>query len=200
MAEALELAKAYYAAARAEVVQRVALREQVLLAGVTAFGVLTGLSLGNATAKPELLPLFPALSFAFTLLFFRHQYIMGTMGRYIIGEIGPSLKPPHAAGATKEKWPVHWDEWILVGQGPHSKAPKRRLRVILSTEMFGACLLLWGPGLGAYCLEFGHASRAILWTDGALLAIAILPYLQVVTYILFRWRTARKVMLPRKPE
>jgi hypothetical protein len=159
-----DLAKSYYSAARAEVIQRLAMREQVLLAGVTAFGVIGGLALSSGE-KQYLFALCPFLSFAFTVLLFRHHFLMIDLGRYIRSELNPLLG---ITGTTRFS-PIHWDNWL------RNKDSSKRLRIILAMELAGAWLLLWLPGLiGAVIAQ---VSYTIKWVDGILLAIALLPFL-----------------------
>lgn len=90
MPDSHDLSKTYFAAARAEVLQRMAVREQVLLAGVTAFGVISGLALSN-NERRDLLGMCPFLSFAFAVLFFRLHFLMAHLAQYIHSELDPYL-------------------------------------------------------------------------------------------------------------
>jgi len=106
----------YYNAARAEILQRLALREQVLLAFLTAIGVMASL-IGHASepAGPQgLLRLVlygvPWLSLAFTMAIRRHNFIIRQLGKYVHDELGAVLCQPltdsDADDANKIR---HWD-------------------------------------------------------------------------------------------
>jgi len=96
-----ELALAFYEAARAEVVQRLGLREQTLLAWIATVGVVVGLSAEHF--DPKVIRLVPLLSFPFSLLVHRHELIVRYLGNYIHRELGSHLRQDQA-------WtPRHWD-------------------------------------------------------------------------------------------
>src|ERR1035438_2203566 len=116
MTEAHELAKVYYAAARAEILQRLALREQVLLAGVAAFGAIAGLALSGKMANLNVVVLFPLLSFAFSIVLFRHHFLMKSLGEYIVTVLGPHLREGDEEGTDKTAMPPHWDAWLRIPQ------------------------------------------------------------------------------------
>ncbi|HXR37889.1 MAG TPA: hypothetical protein VN776_02290 [Terracidiphilus sp.] len=191
MADAHELAKVYYAAARAEVLQRLALREQVLLAGVTAFGVTSGLALSNRMQNVNLFSLFPLLSFAFTAVLFRHEYVMHNLGTYIAVELDPSLGIKEEKGTGESAMPVHYDAWLSLPHQGQIPPPGRKHKAVAAVDLFGAWLLLWGPGLGGFILVFHQARPVIVWTDSVLLSLAIAPYLRGTYYALSRWRLTR---------
>lgn len=84
------LALAFYAAARAEVVQQITPREQVLLASLTVSGVITGLAFSSSGDIHRLAWLaFFAVPFA--LAHARHSYIMRKIGLYVKSELDPFL-------------------------------------------------------------------------------------------------------------
>jgi hypothetical protein len=169
MRDVHDLAKSYYDAARAEVIQRLAMREQVLLAGLTAFGVIGGLAL-SSLGRQSLLSLFPLLSFAFVVLLFRHQFLMAQLGEYIRTELESDLKLCDSR-EPGGRLPLHWDNWL------RNEDSAKRLRFILAMELLGAWLLLWLPGLLALLVIFHRVSRAIIYIDGALMVVALVPFL-----------------------
>jgi hypothetical protein len=87
---------AFYEAARAEVILRLGLREQVLIAYLTVAGLITGLAYKSSTneASPILL-IIPLLALPFTLAFIRHDSIVRRIGVYL-GDMRPHLTIPHA--------------------------------------------------------------------------------------------------------
>jgi hypothetical protein len=184
-----ELARAYFSAARSEVTQRLALREQVLLAGFATFGVVGGLAFSNH--KEQLLGLFPGLSIAFSLLLFRHHWLITDLSNYINFELTPFLAPETQNDTSKVLIPHHWDSWLLSGRGTHRAPPKRELRNILTFELFGAWILIWGPGLGGLIFVlhgFFNWSDPIVWIDIVLLALSLVPYALEANHLAFRWK------------
>lgn len=138
---------------------------------------------------PELLSLFPLLSFAFAVVLFRHHFLITDLGDYINFELAPYLGLTKAAGSSGVPMPLHWDAWLLSPTARYSRGPRRKPRVILSIELFGAWLLLWGPGLGGLVsVLLLHESRTVIWIDSVLLVFAIAPFLSEAQRLLFRWR------------
>ncbi|MGA3161195.1 MAG: hypothetical protein ABSC77_08245 [Terracidiphilus sp.] len=190
MPDAHELAKTYYNAARAEILGRLALREQVLLAAVTAFGVIGGLGLSNHMENENLLALFPFLSLAFTVVLFRHHWLIADLGNYIAVELDPSLQPADIEEPLGERMPYHWNAWLRLGHGRFGQASRRKLRAILIGELLGTWLLIWGPGMAGLILSFNgmyQVHRSIIWIDIALLLIALLPFVREIILLIFRW-------------
>ena len=191
-----EAAKVYFSAARAEILQRLALREQVLLAGVATFGVVGGVAL-TANA-PFLLHIFPLLSIAFTLVLFRHHWLITDLSNYVNFELSPSLGIEKKGTLPEaDPMPLHWDAWLQSSSGRHFQAPKRTLRNILSFELSVSWLLLWGPGLAGLILFLVRRYQAtgtinwcdpFLWVDAVLLALAIVPFVQQAWQLTFKWR------------
>jgi hypothetical protein len=104
-----ELTLAFYAAARAETVQRLALREQTFLAWIGTASVVLGLALGNPTNMPPaitllLLEVIPILSLFFGVVIHRHHRIIEHIANsYINGELARFLRQP------EKQAPRHWD-------------------------------------------------------------------------------------------
>ena len=191
MPDAHELAKVYYSAARAEILQRLALREQVLLAGAAAFGVIGGLAFANHRENQNLLCLVPFLSLAFTVVLFRHHWLIADLGNYINRE----LAPPLGIGARNEVeealLPLHWDAWLFGPMGRHVRAPRRKLRTILIIEWLGALFLLLGPGVAGFILVSDALylrHRTIFWTDIVALACSGALFLPDAIRLFFRWK------------
>jgi hypothetical protein len=151
MLDANDLAKTYFVAARDEIIERLELREQVLLAGVTAFGVIGGLVVSGKV--PGLLTLFPLLSLAFTLVFFRHHFLITDLANYIDAELGPPLGLPKVESPDSEKMPLHWDAWLLAPKGRYTgSAGPGLLRFLrLAGGWGGFCFGGRGSGRGFIC-------------------------------------------------
>jgi hypothetical protein len=128
------LAITFYQAARAEIVQRLAMREQVLLASLTVSGVLAGFAFKGAVAgtlgSPEkwLLMLITFFTLPFSLAHRRHSRIIDLLGMYMWSELDPFLRQPRdlpnkqriLATLTGKEVPTHvrhWDHSLTI-QGP----------------------------------------------------------------------------------
>jgi hypothetical protein len=184
MPQGHDLAKIYYSAARAEVLQRLAMREQVLLAGVTAFGVIGGLALANG--RQHLLSLFPVLSLAFAVLHFRHHFLMAHLGQYIRSELDPSLGFPDVEEVGVQL-PAHWDNWLRNEEG------SSRIQYILLMELLGSWLLLWLPGLIGLLVLRSKISRPLISVDIVLLVGALIPFLLETKHLISNYYRRRRV-------
>ena len=72
-----QLVMAFYSAARAEIVQRLSLREQTFLAWITTTGVVLGFALrNNQDVNLTALKIIPLLSLPFVFVIYRHHKII----------------------------------------------------------------------------------------------------------------------------
>jgi len=118
------LALEYYRAARAEAVQRLALREQVLLASLTVSGVLAGFAFKSNSSESDrwLLILIAFIVLPFTVALVRHDHISALLDEYIRLELNPFLDLPqevtHNSGVQEDrhKAPRHWDFSLYLGE------------------------------------------------------------------------------------
>jgi hypothetical protein len=108
------LSLAFYAAARAEVVQRIALRESTLLAWVTLAGLLIGWAINKDDLRVPAAEVLPWVSLAFMMLAYRHTKAMRLMGKYLVSELGGSL----AVGSPKH--PKQWDASLTIHRNGRS--------------------------------------------------------------------------------
>jgi hypothetical protein len=80
-----------YESARNELVQRIQLREQVLLFFVAGVATIYSVALG-AGNKLEILLAVPYLSFGTAVILSQHNSVIGALGHFCADEIGPFLK------------------------------------------------------------------------------------------------------------
>ena len=185
MATAGELAVTYYNAARAEILQRIALREQVLLAGITAFGAIAGLAVTIKT--PALLNFFPVLSLALAIVLFRHHLLIIDLGIYIHNELTQYLEVcDQVAGTGTTALPRHWDRWLQSSDASHHRS--ENLSTVLWFELTGAWLLIWAPGAGALGYLWLVAHRAVM------------PCLQIPVLLFALWPFAKDMIRLLKHE
>jgi len=105
------LAVAFYNAVRAEVIQRLALREQVLLAYLATSGVVAGVAYkSSGGVNYQTLLIIPGMSVLFTLALIRHDGIMLKIGQYIRTELRPFISGINVGGKTL----VDWDESLTL--------------------------------------------------------------------------------------
>jgi hypothetical protein len=108
------LAIAFYAAARAEAVQRISLRDTTLLAWIATCGVLLGLAVKDDSHGSEMriwiAELLPAVSLAFGLAIYRHSHIMGLINSYFKDHLNKYLRQ----GEDVSIVPRHWDNSVIM--------------------------------------------------------------------------------------
>jgi len=158
-----ELAVNFYNAARSEITQRLALREQVLLASLTVSGIVTGLAFRSGSPEYTLLCLIPLFTLPFVVAHVRHNLIIEYIGDYFRDELGLFL-----SGSVELKTfsgPRHWDE---------SSNMKARMTKFLRYEALAHFFFLCGPGW--FVLWLVWSQRALLgslyWTGFVLTCIA----------------------------
>jgi len=144
------LAIAFYTAARAEVVQRIVLRDTTMLAWITTSGVLLGLAVKDSSENSEMrlriAEFLPALSFAFGLAVYRHTYIMELISQYFSSHLNVFLHQDKGI----ELIPRHWD---------NSFSLRTRIRIYLSMELFAYFLLMTSPAIVCIHYLWAHNVR-----------------------------------------
>ena|SRR5215469_11364090 len=93
----------FFNAARAEICSRLQLRDQTLLAWVTAGGVALGFALKDKPINIDVLKFIPILALPFSVALFRHNFIITHIGDFIHHELNDFL------GVGTEGAPLHWD-------------------------------------------------------------------------------------------
>jgi hypothetical protein len=147
---------AFYNAARAESVQRLALREQTFLAWITTLGVLIGFAVKQAPStsilEPHLLALTAILCLPFSATIYRHIFITRLIFAYINQELSSALQ-------QKNQLVVHWDA---------SQALRRGLRPYVLMETLVYFIFLAGvPLLVLLYLHFVATAR---WEEPMMIA------------------------------
>jgi hypothetical protein len=107
------LALSFYQAARAEIVQRIGLRESTLIAWITSAGVLIGWGVTQPPHAMRIAEVLPWVSLAFGLLIFRHSTIIDALSNYLNHDLYKGLRQ------NEEHVPRHWD----LSNSLHEKIP-----------------------------------------------------------------------------
>jgi hypothetical protein len=161
-----ELALAYYSAERAEVVQRLAMREQVLLASLTVSGVVAGLAYNGTPPRTQLLLLLPLFALPFALAHVRHTEIIRWLSEYLCDELNKYLV------STPRVY--HWDESPKLG---------RQIKAYLIKETIMHIALICGPGLvAAIYLQFFNVAQPLSCAE----EIAVWTCLALALFIMSR--------------
>jgi len=124
-----QLTLAFYNSARAEIVQRLTLRETTLLAWVTTVGVILGL----AAKEPELFKVVPLLCLPFAWVVHRHDRIISYISHYRFEQLDPKLRQNDPLA------PMHWDRWAR----RQPKIRRFRLGEVLAIKMIQVPVSFW---------------------------------------------------------
>jgi len=153
---------AFYNAARAEVIQRLSLCEQVLLAYLTVSGVVAGVANRTGTLEPRALIIVPMLAFPFVLALLRHDESIHRLGQYI------TVLRPHLTVTIGDEKINDWDG---------SDALKNELNLHLVVEKFTYAALMIGPGVACLFITsdlINHGHKALYITSVISVALGTL--------------------------
>ncbi len=145
-----ELAINFYNAARAEILQRLSMRETTFLAWITVVGAILSFAATHPPDgklfEPQLLQLIPLLCLPFGLAIYRHSVIITLLGDYLRNELGGHLsQAENATDRKKQDAPPHWD---------NSRTLSKKIRGVLVVEGIAYTFFLVGVPVG--CLIYVH--------------------------------------------
>ena len=138
------LTLAFYSAARAEAVQRIVMRENIILAWMTLSSALVGLWVTNDKFRIGVAEVLPVVSLAFAMLAYRHTMVMGMLGTYLTRDLRDALRQ------RQESAPRHWDSSCALSEG----GTRYLVLEILSYTLLQAGLPIAGL---VYLLAWQHA-------------------------------------------
>jgi hypothetical protein len=153
------LAVAFYNAARAEVLQRLNMRETTFLAWITVVGAILSFAARKSPGilfEPRLLQLIPLLCLPFGLAIYRHSMIIAYLGAYLRKELGGCLRQ---VGNSKDpETPRHWD---------NSRTQSKEIGRFTVIE--GVAYTFFLAGVPICCLVYLRRVADLPWTDWWLL-------------------------------
>jgi hypothetical protein len=182
-AEDQTLALAFYSAARAEILQRLSMRETTFLAWITTAGLILGWGIqqpSTGASQVFILELVPTLGLAFGFALYRHSIIIRKLGKHIQDDLNPYLNQSRHPDLSSLS---HWD---------NSNVLKKSARGYLVIELLAFIVFL--VGVPSVCVVYLIAEKHLCWYTPLLLlaelSTAIL--LGVGTYELVQtWRRRR---------
>lgn len=157
-----ESARTFYNCARAELVERIRLRDNIFVFYPAAVGAVFGVALGTAD-KVETLLLLPFLGLGVTMLISQHFAVIGALAAYCVLEVGPFL-----CGLTPSEDAPQWD---------NSKALADYRDAAILMRTWGHALLIILPSIGALGMNWKHgicspSPLSILWWAGVVCLVA----------------------------
>ncbi len=132
-------ARQHHLTARSELIQRIQLRDHVLVLFLVAVGTLFGIAFGTS-AKPEILLVVPYLTLGAAVVISQHQEIIGSLGSFLHNELHPFLE-------TIDEVAPEWDT---------SQSLKEYLTTAIWMRTLGHSILLVVPSLAALALNWCH--------------------------------------------
>jgi len=165
----------FYSSARNELIERIRLRDQVLLAYLGAAGALFAFAFGK-DGRMDALVVMPYLALGAALFVQQHNDVIGSLSLYCKDEIGPYLGDA----------PPHWDA---------SKALGDYLDSAVRLRTWGNVAVVLTPSIGAMALTYQllltpiAATNVFLWAGGCLATF--------VTTLLFWFSHRRRKRLAR---
>jgi hypothetical protein len=158
----LTVALAFYSAARAEIIQRLGLRETTFLAWIATVGVILGIALKNvATPNNSLVPVLtlleviPILSLPFAAVIYRHHQIIDYLAdSYINGELKHFLRQSENSALR------HWDNSQTVKDKIHPFVVKELVIYLIFLTVLPVVIL----GYVAVSLAYNCSHYWLPWT------------------------------------
>ena len=86
-----EIATSHYESARTELIERIQLRDTVMLAYLGAIGTLFGVALATSVSRDVLL-IVPFLTVGAALIVSQHNSVIGSIGSFLVNEYEPFIK------------------------------------------------------------------------------------------------------------
>ncbi len=178
-----DTARATYESARQELIQRITLRDHVLLVYLGAVGTILAIALGT-DARNDILMLIPFISLGAAVLVSQHNSVIGSLGDFCVNELDDffiSLKP--------SEWAPQWDK---------SKALQKYSSKSIRLRSWGHSIIVIIPSVLGLAINWNHAlyspfPEGIVWWFAALcfaLAIWIITVahnLRVQLYRKYKW-------------
>lgn len=166
---------AFYNAARAEINERIKLRDQIILSFIVSSGAVIGLAIGNVGGIGATIALvIPYLGLGTTILVATHNTAITRLGSYF-QELSPAINECRMASAIQQKHEFleikPWD--ISESYRKHGKASSR-------SRMIGQLVIIFMPTLFSlyvswgkfnFPFQFPNDMHSILWVWGLIAAI-----------------------------
>ena len=135
-----DLSKEFYTAARAELVERLRLRDNLLVVYFTATATLIGATLTRLIGTEALLAI-PYFALGVAILVGQHNLIVEGLGRFLVAEINPGT---NSTGSPRR----HWDS---------SEAFKKIRAAAVTLRLVGESVMLHTPCIIALAANGRHA-------------------------------------------
>jgi len=179
---AADSARVYYTSARTELIERIKLRDGVLVLYLAAVGALFGIAVGGGVEKQKLLLLLPFLAFGAAVIISQHTSVIGALASYCVTELAPFLR-----GLAPSEDAPQWDDSRALAQYQHAAVHLRTwghgVMIIIpavialsfnwdnvSFSALNAFVIMWVAGvlmlvLAGFVIWRAHVTRTTLFSD-----------------------------------
>jgi len=161
-----EVAFKFYDAARAELLERIRLRENILLLYMSAVATLLGISFGKQQLTLEILFVIPLLSFSVAILVSHHNSLIGSLGVYCSTELKKNLNLNLSSPV------VQWDE---------SKSLLDNSRKAIRSRYIPHLLIICVPAIIALALNQSHSVPIDSWESAIWWLCCLFTLLSFIT-------------------
>ncbi len=155
-----ETARTHYLSARTELVERIKLREHILLFYIGAVGTALGLAFGKVGIGVEILLALPIVSFSVAILVAQHNSFIGYLGQFCAEELEDFY--------TKNN--IHVPQW------DNSNSNKEFDEIAILMRMIGHCAIILIPAIASLilninCNVFSSSRLLVVWIVDSILII-----------------------------
>lgn len=167
-------ARTFYESAREELIQRIRLRDNVLLFYLGAVGTISGVALGGGGVTKEILFILPFLTLGVAILVSQHNALIGSLGHFCACEIEPFFED-----SSNSEYAPQWDSSDAL-EGYKQQAIKLR--------SWGHTLMILVPAIASLSINYSYiiapVAFGILWWS----AFISLVLSSLVIYQAHLWR------------
>ncbi|WP_115863099.1 hypothetical protein [Halorussus litoreus] len=168
-------ARTYYESARRELIQRIRLRDNVLLFYLGGVGTIAGVALGSSGAGKEIMLVLPFLALGVATIVSQHNALIGSLGHFCVHEIEPFLQNLHEPEDAPQ-----WDSSVALEE---YKEQAIRLRSL------GHTVMILAPALAGLAINYQHVVGSalllgLLWWVGFL----CVTLATLIIYRSYSWR------------
>lgn len=136
-----DTAREHYTSTRTEMIQRIQLRDNVLLVYLGAIATLLGLAFG-ASINTEVLLVIPVLSLGAAVILSQHNIAIGSLGAFLVHELEPFLK-------ELGEYAPQWDNSYAFHEYSSRGVSLRTIGhfLLINVPAVAGLVITWRPGI-----------------------------------------------------
>jgi hypothetical protein len=184
-----DTARGNYNSARTEIIERIRLRDNVLLVYLALVGTVFGVAFGT-NIQIEVLLALPFVALGTTVLICQHNCVIGSLADFCVNELIPVLK-----SESPPEYTVQWD---------NSNALHKYSTQAINLRSFGHLLLILIPCINALVMNWKHIFSStfqlvVVWWLGSACVVFILWFVwrshkwRKNIYATFNWEDLKDI-------